>query len=116
MPRCADTSSATKWPKSWSNVEDPAVPLERNLHGRPLAGLLWEGQFEGSSFGTWLGKSTELGMLILFIGDMDDFHQLYVDDIEVAGRKQNMNPVWKKLMKLVGSWRKTSFFDHVYLG
>ena len=27
------------WPKSWSSVEDPVVPLERNLYGRPLAGL-----------------------------------------------------------------------------
>ena len=31
-----------KWPKSWSSVEDPVVPLERNLYGHPLAGLLWE--------------------------------------------------------------------------
>ena len=29
------------WPESWSNVEDPVVPLERNLYGHPLAGLLW---------------------------------------------------------------------------
>ena len=35
-----------KWPKSWSNMEDPVVPLERNLYGHLLAGLLWEGQFE----------------------------------------------------------------------
>ena len=35
-----------KWPKSWSSVEDPVVPLERNLHGHPSAGLLWERQFE----------------------------------------------------------------------
>ena len=35
-----------KWPKSWSSMEDPVVPLERNLHGHPLAGLLWERQFE----------------------------------------------------------------------
>ena len=31
-----------KWPKSWSSMEDPVVPLERNLYGHPLAGLLWE--------------------------------------------------------------------------
>ena len=30
-----------KCPKSWSNMEDPVVPL-----GHPLAGLLWERQFE----------------------------------------------------------------------
>ena len=28
-----------KWPKSWSSMEDPVVPLERNLYGHPLATL-----------------------------------------------------------------------------
>ena len=35
-----------RWPKSWTNIEDPVVPLERNLCGHLLAGLLWERQFE----------------------------------------------------------------------
>ena len=35
-----------KWPKSWSSMEDPVVPLERNLYGHHLTGLLWERQFE----------------------------------------------------------------------
>ena len=35
-----------KWPKSWSNIEDPVVPLERNLYGQPFAGLEWEKTFE----------------------------------------------------------------------
>ena len=35
-----------KWPKSWSSMEDPVVPLERNLYGHPLAGLLCDRQFE----------------------------------------------------------------------
>ena len=26
-----------KWPKSWSSMEDPIVPLEQNLYGHPLA-------------------------------------------------------------------------------
>ena len=29
-----------KLPKSWSSMEVPVVPLERNLYGHPLAGLL----------------------------------------------------------------------------
>ena len=29
-----------KWPKSWSSMEDPVVPLERNLYGHLLAGLM----------------------------------------------------------------------------
>ena len=35
-----------KWLKSWSNMEDPVVLLERNLCGHPLARLSWERQFE----------------------------------------------------------------------
>ena len=36
----------TNWSESWSSLEDPVVPLERNLYGHPLAGLLWERQSE----------------------------------------------------------------------
>ena len=35
-----------KWLKSWSSMEDPVVPLELNLYGHLLAGLLWERHFE----------------------------------------------------------------------
>ena len=35
-----------EWRKSWSSMEDPVVPLERNLYGHLLAGLLWGRQFE----------------------------------------------------------------------
>ena len=49
------------WPKSWSIIEDPVVPLERNLYGHSLAGLLWERQFEEVLFGTRLGKNFQIG-------------------------------------------------------
>ena len=35
-----------------------------------------------------------------------------VDDIKMTGRKQNVAPMWKKLMKNV----HLGFLDHVYLG
>ena len=53
-----------KWPKSWSSIEDPVVPLERNLYGHPLAGLLWEREFEKILLKYGLGESFQLGMLI----------------------------------------------------
>ena len=37
-----------KWPKSWSSMEDPVVPLERNLYGHPLARFLWKGNLRKS--------------------------------------------------------------------
>ena len=51
-----------KRPKSWSSIESPVVPLERNLYGHPLAGLLWERQFETVLLKTWMGENSKLGM------------------------------------------------------
>ena len=53
-----------KWPKSWSNIEDPVYLHERNLYGHPVARLLCEGQFEKVLLGFVWGKSSELGMFI----------------------------------------------------
>ena len=41
MSRHLDSSTTT-----YSSMEDPVAPLERNLYGHCLAGLLWERQFE----------------------------------------------------------------------
>ena len=41
---------------------------------------------------------------------------VYVDDVQLAGRKQNISPTWKTLMKEVDLGEPTSFLDHVYLG
>ena len=42
------------------------------------------------------------------------FHD--TNDSKVAGKKQNMAPMWKTLMKLVDLGEPTSFLDYVYLG
>ena len=52
------------WPKSWCSMEDPVVPLERNLYGHPLAGLLWERQFEKILLQHGLGDGFQMGMFI----------------------------------------------------
>ena len=41
---------------------------------------------------------------------------MYVDDIKLAGKKQNIVPMWKVLNKEVDLGEPTSFLDHVYLG
>ena len=41
---------------------------------------------------------------------------VYVDDIKMAGKKQNMTHMWKKLMKHVDLDEPTSFLDHIFLG
>ena len=42
------------------------------------------------------------------------FLSVYVDDIKLAGKKQNLDPMWKVLNKEVDLGEPTSFLDHVY--
>ena len=77
------------------NIEDPVFPLERNLYGHPFAGLLW---------------------VHLSIENKNYFLSAYIADIKTDGKKQNMGPMWKKLMKNVDLGEPTLFHDHVYAG
>ena len=40
---------------------------------------------------------------------------VYVDDIKLAGKKQNTDPMWKILMKDVDLREPTSLLHHVHL-
>ena len=44
------------------------------------------------------------------------FLSVYVDDIKLGGKKQNIDPMWKVLNKEVDLGEPTSFLNHVYLG
>ena len=103
-----------KWPKSWSSIEDPVVPLERNLCSHPLAGLLWKRQFEKILLQH--GREKVSNWECLFVHRQKGlFFSVYVDDIKLAGKKQNVDPMWKLLNKEVDLGEPTSFLEHVYL-
>ena len=104
-----------KWPKSWSSMEDPVVSLERNLYGHPLAGLLWERQFEKVLLEHGWEKITNCECLFVH-RQKGLFLSVYVDDIKWAGKKQNFDPMWKVLNKEVDLGEPTSLLHHVYLG
>ena len=96
-------------------MEDPVVPLERNLYGHLLAGLLWERQFEKillkhgwEKIPDWecLFVHREKGLVL----------SVYVFDMKLAGKKQNISPMRKLLNKEVDLGDPTFFLDHVYLG
>ena len=96
-------------------MEDPVVPLERNLYGHRLAGLLWERQFEKNLLKHGWEKIPNWEC---FFGHREKglFSSVYVDDIKLDGKKQNLDPMWKVLNKEVDLGEPTSFLDHVYLG
>ena len=104
-----------KWPKSWSSMEDPVVLLERNLYGDPLAGLLWERQLEKILLKYGWEKVSNWECLFVH-SERGIFLSVYVDDIKLAGKKQNIDPMWKVLNKEVDLGEPTSFLDHENLG
>ena len=80
-----------------------------------MAGLLWERQFEKillkygwEKVSNWecLSVHREKGL----------FFSVYVDDIKLAGKKQNIYPMWKVRNEEVDLGEPTSFLDRVYLG
>ena len=103
-----------KWPKSWSSMEDPVVPLERNLYGHLLAGLLWERQFEKVLLKHGWEKIPNWECLFVHC-EKGLFLSVYVDDIKLTGKKHNIDPMWKVLNKEVDLGEPTSFLDHVHL-
>ena len=68
-------------------MEDPVVPLERNLYGHPSAGqfekILLKYGWEKVSNWECLFVHREKGL----------FLSVYVDDIKLAGKKQNIDPM-----------------------
>ena len=79
-----------KWPKSWSSMEDPVVLLERNLCGHPLARPSWENKFEKIQLK--YGWEKVPNWECLFVHRQKGlFLSVYVDDIKLAGHKQNID-------------------------
>ena len=71
------------WPKSWSCMEDPVVPLERNLFGHPLAGLLWGGNLR-KFYRNTVGKKFPNWECLLVHTVKKGYSYLCMDDIKLA--------------------------------
>ena len=105
-----------KWPKSWSSIEDPVVPLERNLYSHPFGRTNCGKGNLRKSYCKTVGRKFQIGNVSSYTVKMDHSSSVYVDDIKLAGKKKNLDPIWKVLKKGVDLGEPTSFLDHVYLG
>ena len=90
-------------------MKDPVVLLERTLYGHPLAGLLWERQFEKILLKYGWEKVFKLGLLIC-----QPIKRTVT--IKLAGKTENIEPTWTVFMKDVDLGEPTSFLDRVNLG
>ncbi len=71
VSRHLDSSTTTRRPKSWSSMEDPVVPLERNLYGHPF----WQDYYgKGNlrkSYWNTTGRKFQIGNVSLYIVKKD---------------------------------------------
>ena len=113
VPRRMDTSSTT-----WM-----AEILGK--HGRSC-GTSWTNFIWSSNSRDCYGKDKFEEVLLEFGSEKQGMHvwssktelflSVCVDDVKMAGKKQKISPMWKKLMKNVDLDEPTSCLDHVNLG
>ena len=58
------------------------------------------------------GRRFPIGECLFVHSERGLFKSVYVDDIKLAGKKQNIDPMWKVLDKEVDLGEPTSFLDH----
>ena len=80
-----------KWPISWSSMEDPVVPLERNLYGHPRQDYHGRGNLKTFYWNT-VGKKF-LNWECSFVNrEKGSFLSVYVDDIK-TGRQDRKHRI-----------------------
>ena len=99
----------------WKGIKDPVCPMLRNLYGHPLAGLLWE---KGSQKRIMsCGFERVKGWESLYVHrEQQLFLGVYVDDFHMAGKADNLAPMWEKLGKVIDLDEPVSFDGNTYLG
>ena len=119
MSRHLDSSTTTQVAQIMVQYGRPSRSSSwtKSVYGHPLAGLLWERQFEKFVLKYGWEKVPTWECLFVHREKRGYSHLcVYVDDKKLAGKKQNIYPMWKVLNKEVDLGEPTSFLDHVYLG
>ena len=97
----------------------PVWKIQSFLLSRIFSVILWQG-YHGNSrkfHESTVGRKFQI-VNAFFVNHEKKglFLSVYVDDIKLAGEKQNISPTWKMLMKEVDLGEPTSYLDNVYLG
>ena len=82
--------------------------------------ILWQDYYGKDnlrkSYENTVGRRFPIGNVYSSTETTGLFLSVCVDDIKLAGKKQNIKPMWKVLNKEVDLGEPTYFLDHVYLG
>ena len=82
--------------------------------------IFWQDKYgkrnSGKFYWNTVGEKFQIWNAYLLTAKKRLFLSVYVDDSKLAGKKQNIDPMWKELMKEIDLREPTSFLDHVYMG
>ena len=76
-------------------MDKPVCPIRRSLYGHKLAGFLWQKYAEYIIINR-LGLEKLLSWECLYYRrEKQLFLSVYVDDLKMAGKKENIRPMWQ---------------------
>ncbi len=90
-----------RWPEAWkedkAHWDDPVVRVRRNIYGHKLAALLWQ-KYAEWIITTKCGFEKLVDWECLYVKRTQHFFlSVYVDDLKMAGCKENIAPVREEL-------------------
>ena len=98
----------------------PAWKTQSFLSNEICMVILWQDHHgkgnSRKSFWTTVGRKFRIGNVFCQPSKRTILLSVYVDDIKLAGKTEDISPTWKILVKDVDLGEPTSFLDHMYLG
>ena len=91
-------------PKHWqANYHDPLVPMLLALYGRPDSRGIWERYFEEENIAKdgWRPVLKEIWRSVFYHPKLDLLLVVYVDDLKMAGPKDNLSKGWKSIADVI---------------
>lgn len=92
-----------RWPKHWQSLyRDPLVPMLFALYGHPDSGGIWERYFEENiGKNGWRPVLKEIWRSVFYHPKMDLLLVEYVDDLKMAGPRENLDNGWKSISEVI---------------
>ena len=108
MPECKGVETWISLPRDprpawWDKCEDPVCRLRVNLYGHPLAGLLW-GQHSHKAILAEGFEPVRSWECLYVHRSLKLFLSVSVDDFKMAGKADNLIPMWERLGKRLDLW------------
>ena len=102
-------------PAHWKGIENPVCKLLLNLYGHPSAGLFCKKFNQEKFFKAGFGKTKGWKCLYAHLSKQL-FLSVYVDAFKMAGKKDNLAPMWVLLGKDLDIEPPVPLSGNVYLG